>query len=141
MARAYWLVKSEPDEYAWSDLVRDGRTCWDGVRNYAARNHLQAMSKGDLVLYYHSNRGKEVVGFARVAREAYPDPTTTDDRWAAVDLVPARALVEPVSLAEIKTDAALREVALVRQGRLSVLPLAAVEFRHILKLGRTRAPR
>lgn len=141
MARCHWLVKSEPSKYAWSDLVRDRRTYWDGVRNFAARNHLQAMSQGDLVLYYHSNEGKQVVGIARVARTAYPDPSSDDERWVVVDLVPVRALVEPVPLAAIKAQPKLQQIALVRQGRLSVMPLSAADFRHILRLGKTPAPR
>src|SRR5690606_18692611 len=104
---ACWLVKSEPDAYAWDDLVRDGRTVWDGVRNALARRHLAAMRRGDLVLYYHSNVGKEVVGVARVVREAYPDPTARSGDWLAVDLEPVKPLAKPVSLAAIKADPAL----------------------------------
>ena len=136
--RGFWLVKSEPGTYAWSDLVRDGRTVWDGVRNPLARNHLAAMQKGDLVLYYHSGEGKEVVGVARVAREAYPDPTTDDARWVAVELAPVKPLAEPVALAAIKAEPTLRDVALVRQGRLSVMPLPRPAFERILALGKTR---
>jgi len=131
----HWLVKSEPFKYAWADLVRDGRTCWDGVRNALARRHLGEMRVGDRVLYYHSNEGKEVVGVARVARAAYPDPTSADPRWLAVDLVPVRPLPSPVSLAAIKTDPRLAGIALVRQSRLSVMPIEPDHFARILALG------
>ena len=141
MARAHWLVKSEPGTYSWSDLVRDGRTRWDGVRNPLARSHLEAMRRGDLVLFYHSGEGKEVVGIARVARESYPDPTAPDDRWLAVDLEPVRALADPVALAAIKADRQLAGLALIRQPRLSVMPVDAAHFERILALGGTRAPR
>jgi predicted RNA-binding protein with PUA-like domain len=141
MARGFWLVKTEPVKYGWDDLVRDGCTSWDGVRNHAARNHLAAMRKGDLVLYYHSNEGKEVVGIARVRREAYPDPTADDERWVVVDLEPVRALAEAVSLASIKADAKLRDIPLVRQSRLSVMPIVKPAFDRILALGRTKLPR
>ncbi len=133
-----WLVKSEPSVYAWSDLVRDGRTVWDGVRNAQARNNLAAMSRGDLVLYYHSNEGKEIVGVASVTRTAYPDPTTDDERWVVVDLVPRAPLREPVTLAEVKADAALAKIPLVTQSRLSVMPIEPVAFERILKLGGAR---
>ena len=141
MARSYWLVKSEPDAYAWSDLVRDGSTYWDGVRNAQARNNLLAMRAGDLVLYYHSNVGKDVVGVARVTRTAYPDPTSDDERWVVVDLVPVQPLAEPVSLAQIKADAALASIPLVVQSRLSVMPIDKPAFERILKLGKTRLRR
>lgn len=137
-ARAFWLVKSEPAKYAWDQLVADGSTVWDGVRNHAARNHLAAMKKGDRVLYYHSNEGKEVVGVARVTREAYPDPTADDPRWVVVDLAPVEALKEPVTLATIKADAKLRDIPLVRQSRLSVMPLEKQAFDRILALGKTK---
>ena len=140
MARSYWLMKSEPFKYSWDDLVRDGRTYWDGVRNYEARNNLAAMRSGDLALYYHSNEGKEIVGVAEVVREAYPDPTSEDPRWVVVDVVPVVPFSEPVTLAMIKSDPALPEIALVRRGRLSVVPLTAPEFRHVAKLGRTKVP-
>lgn len=135
MARSYWLVKSEPDKYAWSDLVRDGSTYWDGVRNAQARNNLRAMKKGDLVLYYHSNEGKEVVGVARVIKESYPDPTTDDDRWVVVDVEPVKAFAEPVTLQQIKADAKLSEIPLVKQSRLSVMPMPKAAFERIVKLG------
>ncbi len=139
--RAYWLVKSEPFKYSWDDLNRDGRTYWDGVRNYTARNNLQAMKAGDWALYYHSNEGKEVVGIAEIVREAYPDPTTDDERWVVVDVVPVAPLTEPVTLATIKGDPALRDMVLVRQSRLSVMPVSAKEFSRVLKLGKTARPR
>jgi predicted RNA-binding protein with PUA-like domain len=138
MARASWLVKTEPSTYSWDDLVREGGTRWDGVRNFAARNHLAAMRAGDLVLVYHSGDAKAVVGVARVARESYPDPTAREAGWLAVDLAPLRPLLRPVPLAEIKADAALREIPLVRQSRLSVMPLPARAFERILALGRAR---
>jgi len=139
-ARAHWLVKSEPGTYSWDNLVEDGRTCWDGVRNAQARNHLEAMHSGDLALFYHSGEGKEVVGVARVVRAAYPDPTGGDERWVAVDLAPVAPLREPVALAVVKRDAALSDLALVRQGRLSVMPIAPRAFARILALGKTRLP-
>lgn len=136
--RGCWLVKTEPFKYSWDDLVADGSTIWDGVRNAQARNFLAAMRKGDRVLVYHSNEGKQVVGVARVSREAHPDPTTEDPRWVVVDLVPVKSLAEPVTLARIKQDPALQEIPLVRQSRLSVMPLERAAFERILALGRTR---
>ena len=136
-SKSYWLVKSEPVKYSWDQFVKDGSTYWDGVRNYTARNNLQAMKKGDLVLYYHSNEGKEVVGVARVVQESYPDPTTDDDRWVVVDLKPVKALKEAVTLAQVKADAQLGEMALVKQSRLSVMPVEKAAFDRILKLGKT----
>ncbi len=141
MARGYWLVKSEPFKYSWDALVKDGSTYWDGVRNHEARNNLAGMKKGDLVLYYHSNEGKEVVGVARVIRESYPDPTSDDPRWVVVDIEPVVPVKEPVTLKQIKADPALDQIALVRRSRLSVIPLGSQEFRHILKLGKTKLPR
>jgi predicted RNA-binding protein with PUA-like domain len=140
LARGYWLMKSEPFKYSWDDLVRDGQTYWDGVRNYEARNNLAAMKKGDLALYYHSNEGKEVVGIAEIVGEAYPDPTADDPRWVVVDVAPVVPFEEPVSLATIKADPKLPEIQLVKRGRLSVVPLTAAEFRHVAKLGKTRVP-
>ena len=140
-ARAYWLVKSEPDKYAWQDLVRDRRTYWDGVRNHAARNHLAAMKRGDWLLYYHSNQGKEIVGIAEVVREAYPDPTSDDPRWVVVDVAPRKPLKTAVTLAQVKADPQLSSMALVRQARLSVQPVEREEFDRILKLGGTSRPR
>jgi predicted RNA-binding protein with PUA-like domain len=136
--RSYWLVKSEPFKYSWEQFVKDGTTYWDGVRNYTARNNLQAMKKGDLVLYYHSNEGKEVVGVAKVTKESYPDPTTDDERWVVVDLAPLKPLVEPVTLADVKADARLQDIPLVRQSRLSVMPIDKKAFDRILSLGKTK---
>jgi predicted RNA-binding protein with PUA-like domain len=135
MPRRYWLTKSEPLKYSWDDLVKEGSTYWDGVRNAQARNNLASMKKGDLVLYYHSNEGKEVVGVAKVTKEAYPDPTTDDERWVVVDLAPLKPLKTPVTLAAIKADAKLADVALVKQSRLSVMPIAKPHFDRIVKRG------
>jgi predicted RNA-binding protein with PUA-like domain len=140
MARGYWLIKSEPFKYAWGDLVRDGKTYWDGVRNYEARNNLAAMKEGDLAFYYHSNKGKEVVGIVEIVASSYPDPTADDETWVAVDVAPRVAFTKPVSLAEIKQDPKLTEIQLVKRGRLSVVPVAPAEFRHIAKLGKTTIP-
>ena len=134
----YWLVKSEPSKYSWEQFLKDGWTYWDGVRNYQARNNLKAMKKGDLVLFYNSNEGKEVVGIARVMKEAYPDPTTDDERWVVVDLEPVETLKKPVSSEEIKRDKRLKNIALIKQGRLSVMPLTKEEFEVIVKKGRGR---
>ncbi|HLV20275.1 MAG TPA: EVE domain-containing protein [Polyangiaceae bacterium] len=138
MAKAHFLIKSEPYKYPFSQLVTDGRTTWDGVRNFEARNHLRAMKVGDLLLYYHSNEGKEIVGVARVVRTAYPDPTAKEGDWSVVDIVPVKPLVEPVSLARIKEDRVLSQMALVKRSRLSVVPVSAPEFRRVLELGRTK---
>src|SRR5262245_11132887 len=135
MAGGHWLVKQEPTKYSWDHLVRDGRTYWDGVRNYQARNNLKAMAVGDPVLFYHSVEGQAVMGIAEVARAAYPDPTTTDERWVVVDLVPVRALVKPVTLEAIKTVPALKDIPLLRQSRLSVMALPKVAFDTIVKMG------
>jgi predicted RNA-binding protein with PUA-like domain len=131
----HWLVKSEPEKYAWADLVKDGRTTWDGVRNYQARNNLQQMQPGELVLYYHSVSEKAVVGIAKVDKAAYPDPTTDDPKWVVVDLVPFRDFKDPVTLDQIKQDKRLENIALLRQSRLSVMPLTAEEFDVLLALG------
>jgi predicted RNA-binding protein with PUA-like domain len=136
-ARSFWLVKSEPFKYSWGDLVRDGWTRWDGVRNHAARNNLAAMKKGDLVLYYHSNEGKEVVGVARVRKEHYADPTADDPRWVVVDVESVKPFVRSVTLAEMKQTPALAKLELLRQGRLSVVPIRKGEFDRILKMGET----
>lgn len=140
MARSYWLMKSEPFKYSWDQLVEDGRTYWDGVRNYEARNNLAAMKKGDLVLYYHSNEGKEIVGIAEIVGEAHPDPTADDPRWVVVDVAPVVPFTQPVTLATIKADPNLEDIALVRRGRLSVVPITAAEFRYVAKLGKTKVP-
>ncbi|WP_316823774.1 EVE domain-containing protein [Pedobacter miscanthi] len=130
----HWLVKSEPFKYSWEKFNEDGRTFWDGVRNYQARNNLKAMKEGDLVLFYHSNEGKNVVGIAKVMREFYQDPTTDDANWVVVDLSPVESLKNPVSLEQIKAEPSLVDISLVRQGRLSVMPLKASEFDKILEM-------
>ncbi len=130
----HWLVKSEPFVYSWDDFVKAGRSVWDGVRNYQARNNLKAMKKGDWVLFYHSNEGLAVVGIAEVATEAYPDPTIDDPRWVVVELVPVQPLKKPVTLQQIKADNRLQQIALIRQSRLSVMPIQAEEFDLILSL-------
>lgn len=134
----YWLVKQEPEDYAWTTFVKDGGTTWTGVRNFQARNNLRAMRQGDAVLFYHSGAAKEIVGAARVAKEAYADPTAEEGDWSAVDLKPVKALARPVSLATIKTDARLKDLALVRQSRLSVMPVTAAEFARLLQLAGTK---
>lgn len=131
----YYLVKSEPFKYSWQQFQKDKQTFWDGVRNYQARNNMKDMKKGDLVLFYHSNEGKEVVGVAKVVNEYYQDPTTTDDRWVVVDLSPVEELNKPVTLETIKSDELLKETALVKQSRLSVMPLKREEFDRIVELG------
>ncbi len=138
MAVQYWLVKSEPNTYSWDDFVREGRACWDGVRNFEARKHLRNMKPGDLCLFYHSNIGKAVVGVGRVIKSAYPDPTAASGDWSAVDLEPVKALAEPVTLAQMKGDSAFEELLLIRRSRLSVMPVSAQHFRRILSLGRTK---
>jgi predicted RNA-binding protein with PUA-like domain len=134
----YWLVKSEPDVYSFEQLEKDGRTRWDGVRNYQARNNLRAMQAGDLCLYYHSNIGLEIVGIARVAKEHYPDPGAEKGDWSAIDLEPVKPFERPVSLAEIKKHPDLQQLALVRNGRLSVMPVTFDEFSTLLGLGNTK---
>lgn len=141
MAKQYWLVKQEPEAYAWSTFVQDGRTVWTGVRNFQARNFLRAMKHGDPVLYYHSVSDKEVVGIARVDREAYPDPTATEGDWSVVDLVPDRPLKHPVSLASLKEDPITADMPLIRQSRLSVMAITEAVYRRILELGKTSAGR
>ncbi|PVH24804.1 EVE domain-containing protein [Sphingobacterium corticibacter] len=131
----YFLVKSEPFKYSWDQFNEDGQTFWDGVRNYQARNNMKAMKKGDLVLFYHSNEGKEVVGMAKVVKEFYQDPTTDDEKWVVVDLAPVQSFERPVTLEAIKADKMLEDVALVRQGRLSVMPLKQAEFDRIVEMG------
>jgi predicted RNA-binding protein with PUA-like domain len=134
----HWLVKSEPSTYSWNDLVRDKRTRWDGVRNFEARNNLRAMKKGDLVLFYHSGEGKEIVGVAKVVAESYPDPTAQDGDWSVVDLAPEKALARPVTLAALKADKALANMAVVRKGRISVTPVRPDELARILHMAETK---
>jgi predicted RNA-binding protein with PUA-like domain len=136
--KKFWLVKQEPSAYSWADLVRDGKTQWTGVRNYTARNNLREMRKGDAVLFYHSVVGKEVVGIAKVVREAYPDPSATEGEWSAVDVAPEKALARPVTLDEIKRNAKLKEMALLRLSRLSVQPVTSAEFEEILQVASVR---
>jgi predicted RNA-binding protein with PUA-like domain len=131
----YWLVKSEPYKYSWERLVKDKKTVWDGVRNFAARNNLRAMKKGDHVFFYHSNEGLAVVGIAEVAKEAYQDPTTDDTNWVVVELKPYKAIPNPVTLADIKQEKSLAEMQLVRIGRLSVSAVTADEYKKIVKMG------
>lgn len=135
----YWLVKQEPEAYAWDRFVQDGRTAWTGVRNFQARNNLRAMKANDRVLYYHSVSDKQVVGVAKVAKEFYPDPTADEGDWSVVDLVPWKALKRPVTLATIKADPVLKDMPLVRQSRLSVTPLTEAQFKRVLELGATAA--
>lgn len=136
----YWLVKSEPSSYSWEQLVKDGSTCWDGVRNYQARNNLREMRNGDLVLYYHSNEGLAVVGIAKVVKESYQDPTTDDGRWLVVDIAPVEKLANPLTLETIKAHSALQEMVLVKNSRLSVMPVTKKEFDTVLALAK-KAPR
>ena len=131
---AYWLVKSEPFTYSWDQLVKDKQTCWSGVRNYAARLHLRNMKKGDEVFFYHSNEGTDIVGIAKVVKEAYQDPTTTDDKWVAVDLKAHKKLKNPVTLETIKKDKRLASMALVRIGRLSCQPVSDAEWKVVMEL-------
>jgi predicted RNA-binding protein with PUA-like domain len=134
--KQFWLVKQEPSAYSWTNLVADGKTAWTGVRNYTARNNLRAMRKGDAVFFYHSVEGKEIVGLAKVVREAYPDPTAKEGDWSAVDLAPEKALARQVTLDEIKRNPKLKQMALLRLSRLSVQPVTSVEFQEILRMAR-----
>ena len=134
--KKFWLVKQEPSAYSWADLVKDGKTQWTGVRNYTARNNLREMRKGDAVLFYHSVVGKEIMGIARVLREAYPDPTAKEGDWSAVDLAPEKALPRPISLDEIKRNPRLKEMALLRLSRLSVQPVTGAQFEEIVRMAR-----
>jgi predicted RNA-binding protein with PUA-like domain len=137
MAEQYWLVKSEPYKYPYEALEKDKRTAWDGVRNHEARNNLRAMKKGDLVLFYHSNEGKEIVGVAKVLQEAYQDPTTEED-WSVVDLGPHAKLKEPVTLATLKSEDAFAKMEMLRRSRLSVVHVSASEFKAILVRSKTK---
>ena len=130
----FWLVKQEPSDYSWADFVADGSTSWTGVRNFAARNNLRRMRKGDEVFFYHSGEDKAVIGIAKVARTAYRDATAQEGDWSAVDLVPVKPLPRPITLREIKAKPALKNIALVRQSRLSVMPLSAADFRLIVEM-------
>jgi predicted RNA-binding protein with PUA-like domain len=134
----YWLVKSEPETYSWAMFVKEGKTAWTGVRNFAARNNLRAMKAGDLVFFYHSGDEKSVVGLACVARESYSDPTADEGDWSAVDLTPVKSLVKPVALFQIKTDKILKEMALAKQSRLSVTPVTGRQFNRLLVLAKTK---
>ncbi len=136
--KAFWIVKSEPDVFSYDQLVKDDTARWDGVRNYQARNNLRAMKLGDYCLFYHSNIGLEIVGIARVQREHYPDPTAEKGDWSCVDLEPVKAFKRPVPLSEIKNNPDLQQIALVRNGRLSVMPLGFDEFSTLLSMGDTQ---
>lgn len=131
----YWLIKSEPFKYSWDQFVKDGKTFWDGVRNFAARNNLKAMKKGDQVFFYHSNEGLEIVGIAEVIKEAYQDPTTEDPNWVVVDFKPVKKLPKPVTLVQLKADPFFADMDLIRLSRLSVGAVKAAEYKKILKLG------
>lgn len=130
----FWILKSEPDVYSYDDLVKQGLGTWDGVRNYQARNNLQAMRKGDLAFFYHSNIGKEIVGIARIEQEAFPDPTVDDARWVAVSVVAEKKLANPVSLMQLKSDPSINHIALVKHSRLSVIPIDKQDFEYIIRL-------
>jgi predicted RNA-binding protein with PUA-like domain len=132
----FWLVKQEPSAYSWANFLADGKTAWTGVRNYTARNNLRAMREGDAVFFYHSVVGKEIVGVAKIVREAYPDPTAKEGDWSAVDLAPEKPLPNPVTLEEIKRNSKLKEMALLRLSRLSVQPVTAAQFEEILRMAR-----
>ena len=134
----FWLVKQEPSSYSWADFVGDGKTTWTGVRNFAARNNLRKMRLADEVLFYHSGEEKAVVGIAKVTRTAYPDPTAKEGDWSTVDLAAVKPLARPVTLREIKANSRLKGIPLVRQARLSVMPLAEPEFREIVNMAESR---
>jgi predicted RNA-binding protein with PUA-like domain len=135
MTIQYWLVKSEPEAYAWADLARDGRTDWTGVRNYQARNHLKTMRPGDRVFFYESVTTKAVIGLAEVSRAHFSDTTADEEGWVAIEIKPVAPLANPVTLDQIKSDPALKDTALLRQSRLSVMPLTPAEFKKISRLG------
>lgn len=135
MSKSHWLVKQEPETYPWDQFVEEGGTAWTGVRNFQARINLRAMSVGDRVLYYHSGGEKAVVGICEVVKSAYPDPTAEDGDWVCVDLIPVKKLLRPVPLATVKAEPSLAQIALVRQSRLSVMPLQADEFKKLVTLG------
>ena len=137
MTKNFWLVKQEPEAYSWSTFLKDRKTAWTGVRSFPARNHLRSMKKGDVVLWYHSVSQKQVVGLARVQKEAYPDPTAMEGDWSAVDLTPLKPLRKPVTLETIKRDKVLAQMPFVKQSRLSVSPLTEAQFKHLLQCGDT----
>jgi len=137
---AYWLVKTEPYKYSWDQFEEDGQTYWDGVRNYLARNNMKAMKEGDLLLWYHSNKGLEIVGIAQIIKEAYQDPTTDNTAWVVVEIKPLKRLVKSVSLAEIKADIRLSKMSLVSFRRLSVQPVTAEEWDVVMELSETKIP-
>jgi len=134
MARNYWLLKSEPESYSWDDLLGEGRAVWDGVRNYQARNNIREIQEGDQAFFYHSGKAREVVGIMDVVKSAYPDPTIDDDRWLAVDVKANRPLERAVALSEIRAEKKLSEIGLIKNTRLSVMPLQKSEFDAILSL-------
>jgi len=140
MAGQFWLIKSEPYKYSFAQLTADKRAVWDGVRNYEARNSMRCMKKGDLVLFYHSNEGKAVVGVARVSKEATPDQTAPDEDWSVIEVEPVVALKAPVELDVIRSDPELATIALLKRSRLSVVPISPEHFDHILALGKTKLP-
>lgn len=134
----HWLVKSEPESYSWQDFVKEGRAAWTGVRNFQSRNNLRGMKKGDLVLFYHSGDQKQIIGLARVVREAYPDPTASEGDWVGVDLTPVKTVKKPVTLAVIKADSRVKDIPMVKNSRLSVTPLAKAQFEHLMILAETK---
>ncbi len=134
----YWLAKSEPEAYSWTQLVKDGKTAWTGVRNFQARNNLRRMKKGDVVFFYHSVSDKQVVGVAKVVKEFYPDPTAEEGDWSCVDIAPVKPLKEAVTLEAIRQDKTLKEMPLVKQSRLSVTPLTAAQAKRLLELAETK---
>ncbi len=136
----YWLIKSEPSSYSWQQLEKDSHASWTGVRNYAARIHLRAMKKGDEVFYYHSNEGMEIVGIAKITKQAYQDPTSGDDTWVCVDIKPLKKLKYPVSLNQIKAEKKLKDMALIRISRLSVQPVSSEEWRIIIEMASHKKP-
>jgi predicted RNA-binding protein with PUA-like domain len=140
MAKNYWLVKSEPESYSWATFVKEGGTAWTGVRNFTARNNLRAMKKGDAVLFYHSVTEKQIVGVAKVQKEAYADPTAKEGDWSAVDLAPGKPLSKPVTLETLKSDKILKNMVLLRLGRLSVSPVTEEQFERIMSLAETKSP-
>lgn len=140
MAKAHFLIKSEPSKYSFDQLVADGRAVWDGIRSFEARNNLRAMKEGDLLLYYHSNEGKAVVGIARVSREAYPDPAAEGEDWSVVEIEPVRPLARPVALDELRAHRVLAKMMMLRRPRLSVVPVTGEEFDAVLDLAKKKSP-